>query len=261
MLRLNGADLHYEMWGHGPPLVLIAGITAHSGHWAGQVPAFSEHYTVIAPDNRNVGRSEVTTNGDLGVMADDVAALLDYLGFPKAHVLGRSMGGFIAQHLALRHPGRVDRLVLTSTAPACSMRCGMIFDIMLELLQGGADPRPVMRNLFLWDNSQLLVNDAAIFEQAVEQSLAEPYPQSLEGLRNQTAALKGHDVRGRLKDIAAPCLVITGNQDILVFPWEQQALAEEIPGAQWLRLDRSGHGVHADRAEDFNRAVLDFLAA
>ncbi len=261
MATINGINLHYEVWGRGVPLVLIAGITAHSGHWAGQVPVFSENHMVIAPDNRNVGRSEVTKDGSLEVMADDVAALLDRLDIPRAHVLGRSMGGFIALHLALRHPQRVDRLILESTAPVCSMRCALIFDILVGLPEQGADAKTVMQSLFLWDNSQLLINDPSLFDQAVDETLADPHLQTLEGFQNQTLALKGHDVRDRLKNIAAPCLVITGNQDILIFPKEQKQLVDTIPGAQWLCLEGSGHGPHADRTESFNQAVLDFIAA
>jgi pimeloyl-ACP methyl ester carboxylesterase len=113
MLKVNDVRLYHEVRGSGPPLVLITGLGASLWLWEEQLPALAEHFTTIAFDNRGVGRSEAPEGPYTIVqMADDVAGLLDALGIERAHVLGFSMGGFVAQEFALRHP---HRLVLAAT--------------------------------------------------------------------------------------------------------------------------------------------------
>jgi len=260
MFFQNGVDLYYEVHGQGEPLVLIAGLTAHSGNWPLQVPLFSERRKIILMDNRNSGRSALTEDGSVPAMADDVAALMDKLGLSSADILGRSMGGYIAQEVALRHPSRVRRVIMESTAPVSSVRNIMLFEHLLSLMEGGHDQRAVVAMFFLWENSPILTADQVLFDQALEEALADPHAQTLQGFKNQIQAIRTHDTRGRLNRISAPCLVIGGAQDLLIPVEEQKALLEGIPDAQWLCLHGAGHGVHADEAEGFNNAVLEFLA-
>lgn len=113
----NGQKLYYEVHGEGVPLILIMGIGYDATLWGlHQIPAFSQEFQVIAFDNRDVGRSSKATGPyTIADMADDVAGLLDGLEVDRAHVLGISMGGMIAQEFALRHPKRLDKLILTGT--------------------------------------------------------------------------------------------------------------------------------------------------
>jgi len=259
MVFQNGVEIYYEVHGRGDPLVFIAGLTAHSGNWPLQVPVFAQTHQVIVMDNRNSGRSAVTENGSIPAMADDVAALMDELGIFRADMVGRSMGGYIAQEVALRHPRRVRRMILESTAPVSSIRNNMLFEHLLHLMEEGHGQRSVLTMFFLWDNSPSLMNDPVLLDQAVKETMADPYAQKTEGFRNQVKAIRAHDTRGRLSRISAPCLIIGGAQDLLIPMEEQKALVEGIPDARWLCLQGSGHGVHADQAEGFNSAVLDFL--
>jgi len=259
MFFQNGVDLYYEVHGQGEPLVLIAGLTAHSGNWPAQLPVFASKRKTILIDNRNSGRSAVTEDGSVPAMADDVAALMEHLGIAGADVLGRSMGGYIAQEVALRHPLRVRRLILESTAPVSSVRNNMLFEHFLRLMGGGHDQRVVVGMFFLWENSPLLMADSVLFDQALGQAMADPHPQTIQGFKNQVRAIRSHDTRERLDQITAPCLIIAGAQDFLIPVEEQKMLLEGIPDARWLCLQGSGHGVHADQAERFNNAVLDFL--
>jgi pimeloyl-ACP methyl ester carboxylesterase len=260
MFFQNGVDLYYEKHGRGEPLVLIAGLTAHSGNWPAQLSVFAGEHKTILMDNRNSGRSAVTDDGSVPAMADDVAALMDHLGIAGADVLGRSMGGYIAQEVALRHPSRVRRLILESTAPVSSVRNNMLFEHFLCLMEGGHEPRAVVGMFFLWENSPLLMADSNLFDQALEQAMADPHPQTIQGFKNQIRAIRSHDTRERLDRISVPCLIIAGAQDILIPEEEQKTLLEGIPDTRWLCLKGAGHGVHADRTDRFNNAVLDFLA-
>src|SRR3712207_194537 len=114
--RINGIDLYYEETGSGPPLLLIAGLGGNTLGWVMLLPALAQHFRVIAFDNRGAGRSSAPPGPyTTRQMADDAAALLAHLGIERAHVLGLSLGGMIAQELALAHAERVDRLVLYAT--------------------------------------------------------------------------------------------------------------------------------------------------
>jgi pimeloyl-ACP methyl ester carboxylesterase len=121
-IQANGQTLYYEIHGDGDPLVLVMGIGYDSTLWTlHQVPALAQHFQVILLDNRDVGRSGKASRAyTISDMADDVAGLLDALAIQRAHLLGLSMGALIGQEFALRHPGRLKRLVLCGpdAAPA-----------------------------------------------------------------------------------------------------------------------------------------------
>src|ERR671916_2353577 len=118
-LSENGVSLRYEVTGQGPPLCLIIGYRLHGAAWPQSfIERLGRHFTVLTFDNRGTGLSDKPASGyGLDVMAADVVGLLDELGWAKAHVLGFSMGGAIAQELAFRRPERIDRLVLFATFP------------------------------------------------------------------------------------------------------------------------------------------------
>ena len=121
--KLSTMSLYYEIRGKGHPLLLISGINADSASWAGVCEKLAKYFRVITFDNRASGRSSMP-KGRYSVreMAEDAAGLLNYLQIKKCHVVGHSMGGYIAQVMALRHPERICKLVLEATAPASSIR-------------------------------------------------------------------------------------------------------------------------------------------
>jgi pimeloyl-ACP methyl ester carboxylesterase len=115
-ISTGNLSMHYEIYGDGPPLILLHGLSYQGAFWWLQVKDFAPHYRVIVPDNRGAGYTDAPDEAySTEQMADDTVQLLRALGIPRAHVLGVSLGGAIAQHIALRHPHVVDRLVLTNT--------------------------------------------------------------------------------------------------------------------------------------------------
>ncbi|MBT7716488.1 MAG: alpha/beta fold hydrolase [Deltaproteobacteria bacterium] len=108
MVSVNGIELYSEVRGKGEPLLLIAGLTAHSQHWSNQVPVFSKHFKTILLDNRNSGRSDVTNQGSIKLMADDVVGLMDALEVDRAHLVGRSMGGLHRTAGRYQPPGKSE---------------------------------------------------------------------------------------------------------------------------------------------------------
>jgi len=259
----NGQQIYYEMQGEGEPLILIMGIGGDSTMWAPyQMPVLSTNYQVIVLDNRDAGRSsKAISSYTIADMADDVAGLLDGLGIERTHILGISMGGMIAQEFALLHPDRLNRLILTGTS-ATTGRAK--FDPIMSwnfVKQNDTDGLAFAAQQFIWLFSTEFLRN----HQAVDQTLAlfasNPNPLSPEAYTRQAEAYLKHDALDRLKDVKAPTLVISGEQDRLTPPWIARELADAIPGAKFHLVEGSGasHALILERPDDFNRTVMNFL--
>ncbi|MCK4963645.1 MAG: alpha/beta fold hydrolase, partial [Dehalococcoidia bacterium] len=136
--KVGDINMYYEVHGEGEPLLLIMGLGSDLTSWIFQIPEFSKKYQVIAFDNRGVGRTDAPdVPYSTAMMADDTTGLLDALGIEKAHVLGLSMGGFIAQELAVKYPQRVKSLVLAATAAGPYSWATHVLGIRIRLAQEG----------------------------------------------------------------------------------------------------------------------------
>jgi pimeloyl-ACP methyl ester carboxylesterase len=237
--------LHYELDGSGPPAVYCCGLGSHSNDTLGTLlrSALSEQYTLLTVDNRGAGQT-VTPDGTpttMVDMADDVAAVMDYVGMSEANVLGISMGGAVAMLLTLRHPQKVKRLVLAVTLAHTEAQGRADF-----MLRAGHDMRlrGVPLDLLNRFNAVFLLGES-VFEHgwlldAWVNAPPDPLQQSHEGWTLQTEALEGYDIRAQLKDIAVPTLVISSPEDLLVPPRLQDEIAASIPGATIKRYP-GGH--------------------
>jgi len=255
-----GFRMYYEEHGSGFPLLLINGLGSDHLEWIHQIPAFDGRFRVVVFDNRGTGRSDVPPGPyTTAQMGDDAAALLRALGIPRAHVLGVSLGGMIAQEVALRHPDLVDGLVLGCTGPGGELSVRPSPEAMAVFsIAKGEDPEAELRRML-----PFLYTDACIRERPeeiegfVRRRLDRPTPP--EGYLAQLSAAVSHDASSRLEKIRARTLVITGDADRLV-NWENSLrLAERIPGATLVVLPGAPHRLFAETAVDFNREVLRFL--
>jgi 3-oxoadipate enol-lactonase len=253
--------LYYEVHGDGEPLVLVMGLGTDILGWLLQLPAFSERYRTIAFDNRDVGRSAyVDSPYELADMAGDALALCDELGLGSFHLLGISMGGAIAQEVALRAPDRVRTLTLCATWPG-SGRYGAERGRLLAASALRATFEEHLDTLLLLTLSERMYENEEGVEYLRGMMLDHPYPQRREGFARQAEASGRHDARDRLPSLRMPVHVIGAEHDILVPMWKSRELAELIPGARLTVLDGAPHGLNVERPEEFNRAVLEFLAA
>src|SRR5262249_23318805 len=192
-VRVNGIGMFYEGAGRGEPLILIMGIGGDHLAWAFQARAFAAHYRVVTFDNRGAGQTDAPEPPyTIRTMADDTAGLMDALGLPSAHIVGVSMGGMIAQELALAYPARVRSLHLacTTARPDAHMKA---------LLAAWRDMRSVLtkeamvRATMLWLFSYRTYDERPEFvETVIQTALANPFPQSLTGFLGQAAAVQGH---------------------------------------------------------------------
>jgi 3-oxoadipate enol-lactonase len=259
----NGARLYYEVYGKGEPLLLIMGLGANHLGWAAQVPVYAREFRVIVFDNRGTGQSSFPEGVDctIPLMADDATALLDFLGVDSAHVYGISMGGMIAQEMALRHPEKVRSLILGATSPGGSHAVPPDAQGIAPLIEQGSAGDGAFNPALL----DLLFSPAYLAEhrsELVEKfgGLANYPPTSPEAFAAQLRAAARHDTYDRLPDIAAPTLVLHGTDDPVLPVTNGRILAERIPGAQLVIFEGARHAYMEKQAEA-DAAVLDFLRA
>ncbi|HEY7041397.1 MAG TPA: alpha/beta fold hydrolase [Methylomirabilota bacterium] len=261
-LRANGVRLFYEETGapEAPPLVLIMGWGGDHTAWALQAPAFSAEHRVISLDNRGAGQSEVPEGPyTITGMAEDVIGLLDALGIARAHICGASMGGMIAQELALRHPERVRTLQLHCTTPGIDAYGRFLIDTLLAVKARG-DREEYTRAVMPWILCRkTMVARPDFIRFWIDRALAYPYPIGLDGLSRQAQAIGGHDTVSRLGEIRVPTLITTGTEDILVPPSSSRELHARIPGSALHAIEDAGHLHFIEQAEKFNAICLEFL--
>ena len=260
-VTVNGISLHYVEAGAGEPLVLIMGFGGDHTAWAFQIRPLAERYRVIAFDNRGAGQSDAPdVSYTTRMMAEDTAALLSALGVDRAHVVGVSMGGMIAQELALARPERVRSLHLgcSLARPDAHMRA---LNASWRELRVALGRESMFRALGPWLFAPRTYAERPNLIEAIMRSTVESaYPQSLTGFLRQSEAVLGHDALGRLGAIRCPTLVSVGDNDILVPPRFTHELAGGIPGAELRLVADAGHVYFLERPDAFNALCVNFLA-
>jgi 3-oxoadipate enol-lactonase len=262
-VRANGQDLYYESHGDGPPLVLVMGIGYDSSLWKlAQVPALAKRFRVIIFDNRDVGRSSKAHGRyTIADMADDVVGLLDGLDIARAHVLGLSMGGLIAQQVALRHPTRVDRLVLAGCGAAPARVAFDPIGAWAWLKRNDPTGETFACEQFVWLFSTAFRRNRAAVESTIAMLSSNPHPVEPDAYQRQADAYLAYDALDQLGDIRAPTLMIVGEQDLLTPPWICEEVTRGIRGARFevIEGDGASHLAAVERADDFNALVIRFL--
>jgi pimeloyl-ACP methyl ester carboxylesterase len=259
----NGQSIYYEIHGEGEPLVLIMGIGYDATLWGlHQIPELSKHYQVIVFDNRDVGRSSPAAKPyTIADMADDTAGLLDALDIDRAHVLGLSMGGMIAQELALRHPGKVDKLILTGTGAGAARAKFDAISTWAFVKSHDAAGLDFAAQQFVWLFSEDFLRNHEAVGQTLEMLGSNPNPVGAEAYQRQADAYVQHDTLDRLAAIRAQTLVISGERDRLTPPWVCKEVADGVPGAELTVVDGPGssHVLPLERPSEFNALVASFL--
>lgn len=259
-IRTGDVELYYEESGEGAPLVLIPGFGNGLWIWFKQIEAFSRHFRAITFDPRGISRSEAK---DLPVsirmIADDVAALLEALALESAHILGASFGGFVAQEFALAYPQMLRRLILCCTSYGGPSHVPPPLTTLQAIAstKGLNTERRVRENLLLAFSPGYLEENQSEVEHVIELRERNPVPEHAYLHQLQAAIL--FDAEARVSEIRAPTLIITGDEDIIV-PFENSRnLAARIPSAKLAVIEGGSHTFFIERADEFNRAVIEFL--
>jgi len=240
--RSGDVELYYESTGDGPPVLLVMGLGMNATGWWRTVPVLAKSFRVLALDNRGMGRSSAPEGPyAMGDLADDAVAVLDAAGEESAHVYGISLGGMIAQHVALRHPARVRALVLGATTPGGPEATPAEEDTLAFFTRRGGMPaeEAVWASVPYNYSPRTRAEHAGRIGEDVVQRLRFPFAAA--PYRAQLAAALGHDAHARLGEIVAPTLVVHGERDRMVPAANAHALLRAIPGAELRLHPEAGH--------------------
>src|SRR5579864_5922719 len=259
-ISIGDGSLYYERHGAGFPVLMISGLGGLASFWHEQVASFSRRYEVITHDSRGVGESDPIRGGyTVDRMAGDVIALMDRLEIQRAHVLGHSTGGAIAQTLAVEHPRRLASVVLSAswTKPDAYFRrlFALRKDILLRL---GPSAYVQANTLFLYPSGWVARNNERLRQQEAQNLAVFP---PTEVAASRIDSILAFDRTESLSRIKTPTLVVGAEDDLVTPAYFSEELARLIPGAEIKIFPRGGHGFTQVLAREFNQAVLPFLAS
>ena len=256
--KINGITINYEEYGDGFPLLIIPGITCDIGFFGDAPEKLSKHFRVVILDNRGVGLSDAPDcEYSIEMLADDAICLLDHLNIKKTHVLGSSMGGAIAQTLALKSGDYVEKLILSNTFPYFNEAASLAFEFFVGLFAKTKDYELLYRAMLPWCLSPEFLESN--FEDVLKLCLENPNKQTEVGFRRQMEALVAFDLRGKLHRIKAKTHIIAAEKDIMCPLRESYALQEEIKGSTLSIIKGVGHSSRSEKPEKFVEEVEGFL--
>jgi pimeloyl-ACP methyl ester carboxylesterase len=254
---VNGdVAIAFEARGEGPPLLLIMGLGYGRWGWAPVVEPLASRHLVLAFDNRGYGDSDVPAGPYTAAqLAGDALAVLDTAGVERAHVVGASLGGAVALELALRHPERIDKLVLVATMSGTTKMHPIPAPTQQLMAAAPAlDPAVALRRFV--ENALEPEPERELVDRIVALRTANPPDPA--GWAAQAGVWSSFDVWDELPGIAAPTLVVQGEGDVVVDPRNAAALAARIPGAR-LQLVAGGHLFFWKRPAAFVSLLTEFL--
>ena len=259
-INVNGCNLYYEIHGQGPPLFLIMGLRRNVEWWYRQIPDLSKHFKIVAFDNRGAGRSDKPEmDYSIKLFADDTAKLMDELSIDHAHILGVSMGGYIAQELAISFPKKVDNLALGCTSCGGEKAVLMKADRLEKFATNeGLTPDKILKkDMDIYFSDEYVKKNQKAIEEFSEISMR--YYQPAHAFERQFAACLKHDTVSRVKNIAQPILIMTGDDDPLVPPENSYILKELLPKAQLSVYSNGRHCFFIEYFNRFNQEIISFF--
>ncbi|MFZ1731322.1 MAG: alpha/beta hydrolase [Bacteroidota bacterium] len=249
----------YRIYGSGDPLLMIMGYGSTMNLWeSGMIDRLAARYKVIIFDNRGMGETEAgSAEFTIEQFADDCAGLLDALGIEKTHVLGWSMGSMIAQQLTLKHPDKVQKLVLYAAECDAEM-FPPSSEVMEKITDASGTPQERgMRFISVLFPELWLASNGSRVRGIFFRPMGNIPP---ENIGKQSAAIgKWQGCCSRLAELKAPTLLVSGAEDVLVVPDNSRYLSQHIPNARLTLMDGGGHGVMFQFPEEFCAEVLSFL--
>jgi pimeloyl-ACP methyl ester carboxylesterase len=251
------SDLAYQWHGGGEPLVLIAGLGGKGTSWHPFLKGAASTQRVLTFDNRGAGKSPPLPGPTtLRELAADVLRLLDHLQIERVPVIGRSMGGMIAQELALLAPSRVSKLVLVCTAGRSDPQLAGTFRLWAEMAERGVPSEIRHRTSMAWCLGREFARDPSRLSRYLK---SKGGADRAADYAIQARACAQHDALDRLAELRIPTLVVAGRDDRLTPPCYAEELAKAIPGAQLAYIPAAGHLAYLESPARFASVTLGFL--
>jgi pimeloyl-ACP methyl ester carboxylesterase len=259
--HLPATDLFYQERGEGEPLVFLNGLGGDHLYWQGQLRAFSRHYHCLAVDHRDVGQSSYATQ-PYGIrdLAADLAVLLHTLQLAPARVVGLSMGGMVAQELALTAPDRVHSLILVNTLARVDDWFRATLDAFELIRRQVTSTAAFFEAVLPWWVSHRFFADSGRISWLRWLLNQNPHEQRLEGFLHQLKAVRQHDTLERLSQIHCPVLILAGEDDVIAPRRFSQELRECLPQAEYTVVPGVGHALPIEDPGQFKAHVSRFLA-
>ncbi|WP_404380426.1 3-oxoadipate enol-lactonase [Caenispirillum salinarum] len=257
-IEANGTTFFVETAGKpdAPPVLLIHSLSADHEAWRPQIPALTEHFRVIAPDIRGHGKSRATPPPyTMETLADDMAAILDALDVQAAHVVGLSIGGMIAQTMALNHAGRVKSLLLAATASEMNEERRKVWDDRIASVEGDGVEQLVEPTLQRWFTPPTHDGDPETVRLCAAMIRRTP-PEAYAGC---AAAIRDLNLTARLGEISVPTLILSADQDTSTPPELQAMIRDAVPRARLETFTGTAHQIGLERPERFNELMMGFL--
>lgn len=257
--NIGDAEIYYEEHGKGEPLLLVPGLGGVGAYWKPNLPALSAKYRVIVHDHRGTGQSTHSTIPySVDQMTDDLVRLMDRLRIESAHLIGHSTGGAIGQTMAIQHPQRLKRMVLFATWTKADFFFRHLFSVRRDLLtKVGKDAYVKGATLFLFPPWFIRQNEKMLAER--EALTLQHFP-PVEVVASRIDGIVAFDRSNELGKIKTPTLVLCAKDDAITPAYFSEELAKKIPGARLQILSDGGHCASEAVADEFNKAVLGFLA-
>ena len=260
-VHVNGLKFHVQTFGSGVPIIMIMGLGAPGDKWKHNYELLSKWFWCIVPDNRGAGLSDKPEAKSYTTeqMADDIIGIMDALDIKKAHVMGVSMGGAIAQQVALKVPDRVLSLILTSTFASVSPAFKKALNLICELKED-TDPA-VLKQLNLWMTygQYTQIHHPEKIEKSIEEDAAYPYPMPVYAYKAQCGACLSHNTADRLHELKMPVLIAAGAKDLFMNIEKTMELVHGIPQAEFYLAPEGGHVHQWEYPGPYDSVVVGFL--
>jgi len=259
-ISIGDCHLYYERHGAGYPVLFVTGLAGHAQYWKDQIPSFSRNFEVIVHDHRGMGESEAAScSSTIERMARDVIALMDGLGIARAHVIGHSAGGAVAQVLAIEHPQRLASITVAASWPKADAYFRRLFALRKEiLLRLGASAYVQTNTLLLYPADYIARNNEKL---RLDEAQALANFASPERVLSRIDAILAFDRTADLGRIRTPTLIMGAHDDIVTPAYYSEDLARRIKGAEVKFFPHGGHYFNQVQPREFNQAVLPFLSA
>jgi 3-oxoadipate enol-lactonase len=258
LAALPNVEMYYEVHGSGEPIVCVCGISIDHNYFQPQISGLSNEFQVIVFDNRDAGQTRCdVTEYDINDMADDIADLLAELSVDKIHLLGFSMGGFIAQSFAARYPHKLKSLILVGTAAKVSNRARRVTINWLNLASK-LSREDCLKEAFLWLYSTSFFENDHNWRKLLKLLLDSPPTQTQEQFARQARAMRQPDFREMARKIRVPTLILVGTEERVFTVGDSKEMSELIPGAEFQILEGLAHNLTAESPIVVNERIASF---